>query len=153
MTEEIDIRDLDAPPVNPLDSIFVLPAHIAEDPQIRGWYDEMTTQLRREAQGIPMKSGQYTLMERVAYFYANMRYQELHNPDMTERQRQSNINNWQSALDQFNRLLEKHNDKVVNEMLLKVQEILKEALPIISDPKERANLRRRLHEDFASIDL
>lgn len=153
MSDNTEIRDLDAPPVNPLDSIFVLPDHLASDHQILEWYEEMVSQLRREAQGVPMKSGQYTLMERIAFFYANMRYQEFHHPEMSDRQRQANIDNWQKALDQFNRLLEKHNDKVVNEMLIKVHDILMNALPIVTDDKERANLRRHLQEQFANIDM
>jgi len=154
MSEETDaLRDLDAAPANPLDGIFVLPGHIAADPLIQGWYDEMVRQLRREAEGIPMKAAQFTLMERIAYFYANMRYQELNDPDMSDRQRQANISTWQTMLDQFNRLLEKHNDKLMNEMVLKVQEILKNRLALISDPSERAALRRAYAEDFANLDL
>lgn len=153
MSEETDLRDLDAPPANPLDSIFVLPETLSSDPQIRGWYEEMVRQLRTEAQGIPMKAAQYTLMERIAYFYANMRYQEMHNSELTDRQRQSNIETWQKMLDQFNRLLEKHNDKLLNELILRVQEILKEHLSLITNPTERAALRRAYAEEFANMNL
>lgn len=153
MSDEVELRDLDAPPVNGLESIFVLPDHIASDARILGWYNEMTEQLRREAQGVPMQAAQYLLMERIAYTYANMRYQEFTNPDLSDRARQANQDAWQKMIDQFNRLLEKHNDKVVNEMLVKVQDILKTRLPLVSDPAERAALRRALGEDFAAMDL
>lgn len=147
---EQTLRDLDAPPANGLDGIFVLPENIASDARILGWYNEMVTQLRREAAGIPMKAAQYTLMERIAFMYANMRHQEFTNPEMSDRQRQANIDAWQKMLDQFNRLLEKHNDKVVSEMMVKVMNILKERLAIVTDPVERQALRRALAEDFAA---
>lgn len=153
MNEDIDISNLDAPPVNALEDIFVLPEHIAQNERIAGWYTEMVAQLLREAQGLPMKAAQYALMERIAYTYANMRYQEFTNPDLSERQRQANVDSWQKMLDQFNRLLEKHNDKLMTEMLVKVQDILKNRLPLISDSAERQALRRALGEDFAAMNL
>ena len=153
MNEELDTSNLDAVPADSLDGIFVLPDDLANDPRILEWYTEMVTRLRREAQGVPMKTAQYTLMERIAYFYANMRYQELNNPNMTAREKMQYIDAWQKMLDQFNRMLEKHNDKLMAETLLKVQEILANRLPIVSDPGDRASLRRALAEDFANLDL
>lgn len=153
MSDEIELRDPDAPPANALDGIFVLPEEISDNALIRGWYEEMVTQLRREAQGIPMQVLQFTLMERIAYFYANMRYQEIMNPGMTNRERMSNIDAWQKMIDQFNRLLEKHNDKVVNEVLVKVQNVLLEGLPLVTDPAERQALRRFYGEAFAKENL
>lgn len=150
---EIDTNSLDAPPADALESIFVLPDEIAADARIRGWYEEMVTRLRREAQGVPMKTAQYTLMERIAYFYANMRWREFTHPDMSLRERKENNLAWLQMLDMFNRMLEKHNDKLMTEMLLKVQNILKDRLSMISDPSERQALRRAYQEDFANIDL
>lgn len=152
-TNETYLNPLDDAPADAMEDIFVLPEEVASNERISRWYNEMVVRLRREAQGVPMKTAQYLLMERIAYSYAKMRYEEFTNPDLPERQRMALQDAWQKMLDQFNRLLEKHNDKVVNEMLLRVHEILKEALPIISDPIERANLRRKLQEDFANIDM
>jgi len=152
MNEDLT-TDLDAPPSNGLDDIFVLPEDIAADPRIVGWYNEMVTQLRREAQGVPMKAAQYTLMERICYFYAYMRYQEFTNPAMPGREKLQNIAAWQTMLDQFNRLLEKHNDKIVQDMLLQVQDIVKNVLNLVKDPDERQFLRRRLNEEFAAVEL
>lgn len=153
MSDEVTEYNLDAPPANPLESIFVLPEEVAADTRILGWYNEMVRQLRQEAAGIPMKAAQYTLMERIAFFYANMRYQEFNNPSMSAREKLQNIAAWQTMLDQFNRLLEKHNDKVMTEMLVTVQNILKDRLKLVSDPTERQALRRAYQEDFANIDL
>jgi hypothetical protein len=151
--EERALRDLDAVPRYALDDIFVLPEDLASDEMVLHWYDSMTNELRREAQGVPMKSGQYTLMERIAYAYAYMRYQERHNPDMSIRDRTELRKNWQEPLAEFNRLLEKHNDKLMTEMLVQVQGILKDELSIITNREERNALRRRLAERFANIDL
>lgn len=151
--EELAVNPLDDAPADAMEDIFTLPESIASDERIQRWYSEMVTRLRREAQGVPMKTAQYTLMERIAFFYANMRYQEFHNDSMTSREKMQNIQAWQSMLEMFNRMLEKHNDKLVREMLIKVQQILKDALPIVADSSDRANLRRKLQEEFASIDL
>lgn len=153
MDETEAIRDLDAPPTNPLESIFVLPDYMASNPRILEWYNEMVTQLRREAQGIPMQAAQYTLMERIAYTYAYMRWQELTNQELSDRARQAMQDSWQKMVDQFNRLLEKHNDKIMTEMLLKIQGIIKEHLATIKDPVERQRITRGLIEDFAALDI
>lgn len=151
--EELTVNPLDDAPADAMEDIFTLPEEIASDERILRWYEEMVTRLRREAQGVPMKTAQYTLMERIAFFYANMRYQEFHNENMTTREKMQNIQAWQSMLEMFNRMLEKHNDKLVREMLIKVQQILKDSLPIVGDATDRTNLRRKLQEEFANIDL
>jgi hypothetical protein len=147
------LNDLDAPPVNGLESIFVLPDALAADSRILGWYNEMALQLRREAQGVPMQAAQYALMERICYTYAYMRYRELTDTVLNERERQANQDSWQKMIEQFNRLLEKHNDKVVNDLLVNIQNILKKRLTIVTDPTERATLRRALGEDFAALGI
>ena len=152
--QAIELNDLDSPPTNGLEGIFVLPPHLATgDPRITGWYNEMVRQLRSEAAGIPMQSSQYTLMERIAFTYAYMRNQEFNNENLTGRDRQALQDSWQKMLDQFNRLLEKHNDKVVNEMLVKVLDILKEGLPLVKDEVQRQSLSRYYQEAFAQIDI
>lgn len=148
-----DELNLDAPPATGLEDIFVLPDYIADDERIQRWYNSMSAQLQQEARGVPMQTAQFTLMERICYFYANMRYQEFNNPNMSPRERRENNAAWQGMLDMFNRLLEKHNDKVVNEMLLKVQEIVLTALDMVSDPVEKSALRRYLQESLAAAGL
>lgn len=153
MNEETALNPLDDAPLDAMEDIFVLPESLTQDERIVRWHSEMVTRLRREAQGVPMKTAQYTLMERICYFYANMRYQELHNPEMSQREKMQNMTAWQSMLEQFNKLLEKHNDKIVNEMLIKVQDILFNSLSIITDDRERARFRRHLQEEFSNIDM
>ena len=148
-----DFLNLDNIPATGLEDIFVLPEHISDDERIQRWYNAMATQLQQEAKGVPMQTAQFTLMERICYFYANMRYQEFNNPDMSSRERRENNAAWQGMLDMFNRLLEKHNDKVVNEMLLKAQDILLTGLSMVSDPTEKAALRRYYQESLAAAGM
>lgn len=154
MNEQTELTNpLDDAPADAMEDIFVLPETMANDPRIARWYEEMVARLRREAQGVPMKTAQYTLMERIAYFYAVARYNELTMINQTARDVRENNAAWLSMLDQFNRLLEKHNDKVVNEMIMEIQKILHDSLSIITDDRERAALRRHLQEEFANINL
>jgi hypothetical protein len=151
--DEETLNNLDSAPVNPLESIFVLPDHIASNERIAGWYMEMASQLLAEARSVPMQAAQYALMERICYTYANMRYQEFSNPDLSERQRQATQDAWQKMIDQFNRLLEKNNDKMLNQKLIEIQGILLKRLPLITDDADRANYRRQIAEDFAKIGI
>lgn len=153
MSTETELSNLDSPPVNGLEGIFVLPEHLAADPRILGWYNQMVRQLRQEAAGLPMQSSQYTLMERIAYTYAYMRYQEFNNESMTSRDRQALQDSWQKMLDQFNRSLEKHNDKVVNEMLLKVKDIIDEGMQYIKSDEDKVAFRRYLATAFANVEM
>lgn len=153
MTEENSLEDIVDISEDEVNDIFTLPEDMQADPRISRWYEEMVLNLRAEAQGIPMKTNQFFLMERIAYLYALVRYRELGDVPYPGREHREDLKVLADYMDKFNRLLEKHNDKVLKEMIMKVQEILHQALPIVSDKNERANLRRRLQEDFASIDL
>ena len=135
------------------EDIFTLPTELAADPRISRWYTEMVENLRIEAQGIPMKTNQFFLMERIAYLYSLIRYKEFSEVSYPGREHREDLKVLSGYMDQFNRLLEKHNDKIVNEMVGKIQEILRDALPIVTDDKERTALRRRLQTDFENIDL
>jgi hypothetical protein len=136
-----------------INDIFTLPREMANDARISQWYQEMVQNLRAEAQGIPMKTNQYFLMERIAFLYAMIRFKELGEATYSGRDHRDDLKVLGDYMDKFNKLLETHNDKVVHELIMKVQAILAEALPMITDDRERANLRRHLQEEFASIDL
>jgi hypothetical protein len=124
-----------------------------DNPRVVAWYEEMSRQLRREAQGVPMQSSQYTMMERIAFLYAKMRYQELNEIVVPERERQATQDSWQKAIDQFNRLLEKNNDKIIQDKIVQVQDIVKNVLNLVESQEERQFLRRRLNEEFANLEL
>jgi hypothetical protein len=144
---------LDGAPLDALEGIFVLPDEIAQDERIVVWYDEIVLRLRREAQGVPMKTGQYTLMERIASYYAKARYAELNGTEGSAREVAAANAEWLKMIDIFNRLLEKNNDKVILEMYQKVQDILTEGFPMITDPEDRKAFRRYLGEAFAEAGM
>lgn len=154
MNEDVEIQsNPDVRPDQPLDDIFMLPEHLAQHPQISRWHDEQVRKLRADAAGVPMSSVQEMLLERIAFSYADMRYKEMTNPNRTARDRRDDNAAFMGMLDSFNRLLEKHNDKIVTDMLLQVQEIIKEAIEMVSDESEKIALRRFLAEAFAAINL
>lgn len=154
MTQVPDtLNPLDAPPLDELEDVFALPEPYASDERIQRWHTEIITRLRREAAGVPMTTAQTMLMERIAFFYIVMRFKEYSEGGISARELKDNNSAFLSMLDSFNKLLEKHNDKILHDVILQVTKILMDALPIISDEKERMAMRRRLQEDFASINL
>lgn len=150
MNEDIDsqLNPLDAPPLDALDDAFALPEPYADDERIVRWHTEIVTRLRREAAGIPMTTAQTMLMERIAFFYVVMRYKEFNEGGISPRELKDNNSAFLSMLDSFNKLLEKHNDKVIGEMMGKVMGILSDRMSMITDATERQALRRALAEDF-----
>jgi len=151
--EDVVATNPDVLPDQPLDDIFTLPPHIAEDPQIARWHDEQVRKLRADAAGVPMSSVQEMLLERIAYTYADMRYKERTQPNRSSRDRRDDNAAFMTMTDSFNRLLEKHNDKRVNDMLVQVQDILLEAFDMVTDESEKSAVRRFLAEQLAAINL
>lgn len=159
MTENISpdlslIADpLDGAPLDGLQIAFRVPASIEHDVELTALHGEIVKRLRREAQGLPMKTVQLLLIERIAFTYVDMIQNERTGVLRTARDKKEAYTSWVTMTQEFNRLLEKHNDKLLNEVLIKVQAILAEALPTISDPEERRQVRRFLQESFAEIEL
>lgn len=145
------INPLDVAPDDGLATAFELPESISEDATLLSLHTEIVMRLRREASGLPMKTVQNLLIERIAYFYVAMKQKE--REGISLREQKEILAFWLSMTQEFNRLLEKNTDKLLDEMIMKVQDILKEALPIVSDVPERQKLRRELSERFAEMQL
>lgn len=143
---------LDPPPLDELHDLFDLPEELQGVEQYVRWHSEISTRLRREASGLPMKTIQLMLMERIVNFYVVMRSMET-DPNVSANQQKNALEFWLKMTTEFNRLLEKHQDKLLNEVVLKVQAILREVLPLISNKEERQTVRRELNARFAEIEL
>lgn len=143
---------LDAEPLDELAQAFSLPEYIAEDPTLAAVYEEIVRRLRREASGLPMKTAHMLLIERMASFYVQIRWKENHNEFRGYQQKEYNTY-WLSLTQEFNKVLQANDEKLREAMLLEVQTIVGEAISLISDPTDRQNVRRKLAEDFASLEL
>lgn len=141
--DALELRDLDAPPIDRLAESFVLPDGFLEDERVVAWYDEIVLRLRREAAGVQMNTIQQLLLERIAYSYAAMRRYELEE-NVNPRTHKDMMGVFQSLSDTFNRLLEKNNDKVHKENIGKIYGALNELLPLISDERERKEFQKGL---------
>lgn len=143
---------MDAPPLDGLAAAFRLPPEIAENETYAALHTEIVDRLRREAAGLPMKTVQNLLIERIAYFYVAMKMRE-DTGEGSLREQKELLTFWLSMTQEFNRLLEKNTEKLRDEMVLKVQNILKEALPLVQDVEDRKALRRELSAKFAENEL
>lgn len=162
---EIDTQThpLDPAPLDNLEDIFDLPESLRDNEQLVRWHREIVLRLRRESQGLPMKTVQTLLLQQIASHYVQIRHIESLQPsfeDMDARQiaayeknRRDQSQFWISMTQEFNRLLEKHQDKLLNKVLADVQAILKEGLPLITNKDEKRALTRFLSEKFAELEL
>lgn len=147
-----DQRDPDGPPADVMDVAFTVPAHIAGT-KWEPVYNEMLDRMRREASGLTMNTVQFLLIERIARFYVDMRLRE---DDGTQAQLsvkdQKEFNTfWLSMTQEFNKQLFNGQEKVREALVLEIQRILTNRLPLVKDDLERKNLRRALQEDFANL--
>ena len=138
---------------NPLADLFTLPAPFSENEQVARWYNEIIARMQREAAGLPMQTNQIQLLERIAFFYAVMRYKELSGETISARDLKDNNNAWLSMLDTFNRSIEKHKDQILRDTVLQIQGIIESVLEGIDDDNTRKHLHRQFIEGFAEKGL
>jgi hypothetical protein len=160
---DTEVHPLDPPPLDNLEDIFDLPESLRGNEQLERWHREIVLRLRRESQGLPMKTVQTLLLQQIASHYVQIRHIESLLPDFAdmdarqialyEKNRRDQSTFWISMTQEFNRLLEKHQDKLMNKVLADVQEILKDGLPMITNKDERRALTRFLSEKFAEMEL
>lgn len=150
MTSET--QNLDAPPLDNLDDAFTLPEPYSTDERALRWHTEIVDRMRREAAGIPMNTAQILLMERIAFFYVVNKYKEWNEGGVSGRELKDMNSAFLSMLDTFNRLLEKHNDKVAKENMGKIEGIINEILPMVSNEGERKRIQSFLINSFATLE-
>lgn len=139
-------------PLDELASAFTLPEHLAEDPALVALYDEIVRRLRREAAGLPMKTAHTLLIERIATFYVTIRYKENHDDFRGYQQKEFNAY-WLSLTQEFNKVLQANDEKLREAMLLEIQNIVSDTMKLITDPADRQNVRRKLSEEFAKLEV
>jgi hypothetical protein len=139
-------------PLDELAAAFELPEYIAEDEVLSGLYHEIVLRLRREAAGLPMKTAHMLLIERIASFYVTIRYKENHQEFRGYQQKEFNTY-WLSLTQEFNKVLQANDEKLREAMLIEIQTIVSDTLKLITDPADRQNVRRKLSEEFAKMEV
>lgn len=139
-------------PLDELAAAFELPEYIAADETLAGLYHEIVLRLRREAAGLPMKTAHMLLIERIASFYVTIRYKENHQEFRGYQQKEFNTY-WLSLTQEFNKVLQANDEKLREAMLLEIQNIVSDTLKLITDPNDRQNVRRKLSEEFAKMEV
>lgn len=146
-----DTSPLDGPPVDGLDRAFQLPEGM--DGELGALHQEIVLRLRREAAGIPMNTVQQLLMERIATSYVQAKQREEQGV-LTLRDIKDQNAAWLSMTQEFNKLLQASQDKLREALFSEIQKVMQSALDeTVTDPEIMKNLRRRLAEGFANIEL
>lgn len=144
---------LDAPPADGLDRAFTLPQHIAEaeDGAYFDLYTELVTRLRREAQGVPMTTNMWLLLERIATKYVILKFREdtdFHWVGSGEKDFGAQLLENQK---EFNRVLAQSQEKLLQSVMLEVSKITRGGLELIKDDEDRRNVRRHFQEQYARL--
>lgn len=139
-------------PLDELAEAFTLPDYISEDATLVSLYEEIVRRLRREAAGLPMKTAHTLLIERIATFYVTIRYKENNDGFRGYQQKEFNAY-WLSLTQEFNKVLQANDEKLREAMLIEIQTIVSDTLKMITDPTDRQNVRRKLSEEFAKMEV
>lgn len=144
-------RDLDAPPVNPLDEMFRLPDDLRDHAIWQPIFDQMTSQLRREAAGIQMSTLQYILIERIASGYVLIRHREETHSWIGVNTEKETKAEWRNLVIEFNRLLANGEDKRREQLLDDMEKIILGGLELILDLDVKKQLRQFYEGELAAI--
>lgn len=148
------VRDLDAAPVDALADVLEVPAHIVGS-KWEPIFVEILSRMQREASGLSLGTVQVLLMERIARFYVDMRYREENGQiQLLSIKEQKEFNSfWLSMTAEFNKQLLNSQEKLRDALILEMQGILMNRLPMVTDELERKNLRKALAEDFSRLSV
>lgn len=149
MTEQ----SLQLSPQQGVDWAFHLPAETPDE--YLALHADIVARLRNEAAGFPMNTIQTLLLERIAYTYVVIRMKEDGVLARFARANEAKDYNtfWMDMTKEFNKLLASGQDKLRETLLLRVKDVVDEAIKVVTDDHSRRELRRALSEGFASINL
>lgn len=134
-----------------LESAFSLPEYVREEyPELGDLYDEMISNLRAEAFGIPMSSMQVLLIERIATKYILIKYRERVGWVGTNAEKDANAQ-WMDAVKEWNRLLAQGHEQMRDRLLEQIEKITSDGVNLIEDAESRQKVRSFYQEQFAAM--
>lgn len=145
---------LDAAPAAVLGRAFRVPKYIRDDEELMDLFNEMVTLLRRESAGLPMTTLQTVLLERISTTYVIIKYREEHGWEglgvNAEKEMKAQWTDW---LKEWNRLIASGQDKLRDQMLHDVVEVMKNNLTVelIPDKPTLQNVRLVLMEKLSKL--
>jgi hypothetical protein len=152
MTTELDL-DLQ-PAGDAFETVFRLPDEMPDD--IRAMHSEMITRMRNESRAVSAGTNVLILIERMAWFYASMKNQELHPTDeplsMTKLKELSEF--WLKMHAEYNRLITSAESRSRLALLEAVQEMLDDSLVALNnEPEKQQKLRMAWAAGFEKLGL
>lgn len=135
-----------------LASAFDLPDRFQGDEFLRDLYDEIVTNLRAEARGIPMNTVQTLLLERISYYYVSLKEAE-RSGQISPSQMKDLTKFWLDMTTEFNRQLAAGHEKLREALLSQISEMVMERIMEIPDREIKTTLVLSLKEGFAEMGL
>lgn len=135
----------------PLDSIFVLPDNI-DDPDLRMAYEVIVARMRREAAHCAVSTVQQLLIERIAYNYIVLRWNEARD-SFAHTTAQKEFNSfWLSMTQEFNRTLRSTDQEYRSALLRQIADVISETLAA-EDQEVTARILPRFVEAFKELGM
>lgn len=150
MTDQLT-NPLDGPPVDPrFERAFRLPEYVRGDSELVQLYEDMVSDLRREAAGLPLNTLQIFLIERIASFYVQIKFKE--NAESFSPNQQKEFNEyWLKLTHEFNSLLHASDAKLREQLMMDIEKLVTEAINLVTDSNDRQAVRRKLSSGFAEL--
>lgn len=135
----------------PLDSIFVLPDNI-DDPELRMAYEIIVARMRKEAAHCAVSTVQQLLIERIAYNYIVLRWNEARD-SFAHTTAQKEFNSfWLSMTQEFNRTLRVTDQEYKSALLSQIAEVISETMAV-EDPDVVDRIMPRFVDAFKKLGL
>jgi|AntRauTorcE11897_2_1112592.scaffolds.fasta_scaffold27086_1 ribulose bisphosphate carboxylase small subunit len=150
MSDSADRRDLQVE--DTLDLAFDLPQEFEDDPYLSSLYREIIARLRVEANGLPMNTVQTLLLERIAFFYINLKRSE-RSEALSPTRHKDLVSFWLNMTSEFNKQLAAGHEQLRDALLLSISKMVMSKIDEIEDQETRQQLRILLSEGFAEMGL
>lgn len=134
-----------------LDEIFVLPDNI-DDPDLRVAYELIVARMRKEASHCAMSTVQQLLIERIAYNYVVLRWNEARD-SFAHTTAQKEFNSfWLSMTQEFNRTLRVTDQEYKTALLGQIAEVISETMAV-EDQEVVERIMPRFVDAFKKLGL
>lgn len=144
---------LDRAPEDGLERAFQLPDKIKNDESLVALHAEIVERLRNEASGITMNTVQTLLLERIAYFYIELKWQEENALSGLGKSYQDSVTRWISYTEGFNKMLIASSDKLRERMMEDINKMLTDAVSTLPDKASQQTMLREMAAGFAKLGM
>jgi hypothetical protein len=142
--------DLDLQPNgDSFDAVFRLPETFPED--LRAVHTEMITRMRNESRAVSAGTNVLILIERMAWFYVQMKYSELYGEPLSLKELKEVNDFWLKMHSEYNKLITSAESRSRIAMLEAIQDVVSGIIGKIDDPAKKYEAQSQLRAEFEKL--